>query len=255
MAEPDIDDFEYQLAQEAKEKALKSGPVSGGDEASGERRQGTTRLDPDGTVYEWDEEKQAWFPKIDEDFIARYQANYGFNDNNEAEASTLEQETFVHNRPKPDELNVDLTAFALKKDEDTQKNDNKRKAPSDPTWFEIDDAHNTKVYVSNLPSDITEDEFVDVMKKCGLIMKDDNNKFKIKIYRDREGNIKGDALCDYAKVESVQLALDILDGYDVKGNTISVERAKFSLKGEYDPSKKPKKGKKSKEKLKKKIDK
>ena len=29
-------------------------------------------------VYEWDAAKNAWFPKIDEDFMAQYQMNYGF---------------------------------------------------------------------------------------------------------------------------------------------------------------------------------
>ena len=32
----------------------------------------------DGMVYEWDKEKNAWFPRIDEDFMAVYQMNYGF---------------------------------------------------------------------------------------------------------------------------------------------------------------------------------
>ena len=27
----------------------------------------------DGMVYEWDSAKKAWFPKIDEDFMAQYQ--------------------------------------------------------------------------------------------------------------------------------------------------------------------------------------
>ena len=48
------------------------------------------------------------------------------------------------------------------------------------------------------------------------------------------------------------MALKILDGYDVKGKQIKVELAKFQLKGEYDPTKKPKKKRrKDKEKLKK----
>ncbi|BET01243.1 RRM [Nesidiocoris tenuis] len=46
-------------------------------------------------------------------------------------------------------------------------------------------------------------------------------------------------------VESVQLALNLLDGYDFKGKKIKVERAKFTMKGsEYNPSLKPKKKKK-----------
>ena len=36
------------------------------------------------------------------------------------------------------------------------------------------------------------------------------NKPKAKLYKDEEGNFKGDGLCTYLKVESVQLALTIL---------------------------------------------
>lgn len=43
------------------------------------------------------------------------------------------------------------------------------------------------------------------------------------------------------QVESVELALKILDGYEVRGNKIHVERAKFTMKGNFDPSKKRKK--------------
>lgn len=50
--------------------------------------------------------------------------------------------------------------------------------------------------------------------------------------------------------------MNILDGSTLKGRTISVERAKFTLKGEYDPTKKPRKRKKKDiEKMKKKQEK
>ena len=49
MAEED--DFERQLLLEKEEQYKKE--------------QGYTYTDPnDGTVYEWDQEKQAWFPKV-----------------------------------------------------------------------------------------------------------------------------------------------------------------------------------------------
>ena len=35
--------------------------------------------------------------------------------------------------------------------------------------------------------------------------------------------------------------MNILDGYEFKGHKISVERAKFELKGNYDPTKKKRK--------------
>uniref|UniRef100_T1GHU8 RRM domain-containing protein n=1 Tax=Megaselia scalaris TaxID=36166 RepID=T1GHU8_MEGSC len=53
----------------------------------------------------------------------------------------------------------------------------------------------------------------------------------------------------FFKVESVELALNILDGYDFRGHKIKVQRAKFEMRGEYNPALKPKKKKGDKEKL------
>lgn len=66
------------------------------------------------------------------------------------------------------------------------------------------DQQNTKVYVSNLPTDITEEEFVDLMQKYGLVMRDlQTGKMKVKLYTVPETDIlKGDALCTYIKVSS-----------------------------------------------------
>ncbi|KAF8787407.1 HIV Tat-specific factor 1 like protein [Argiope bruennichi] len=190
-------DFEEQLKLEELERKKKELSEEGISDPY-------TYVDPkDGTVYEWDVQKQAYFPKIDDDFIAKYQSNYNYQG-----------------------------------------------------WFEVDDAHNTNVYVTGLPQDITEQEFADLMGKCGLVMKDPATmKYRVKLYREN-GQLKGDGLCCYIKIESVSLALDILDGYVYKGKTLHVERAKFQLKGQYDPSKKPKKMKpKEKEKMKKKREK
>nr|XP_053657552.1 HIV Tat-specific factor 1-like [Cherax quadricarinatus] len=89
---------------------------------------------------------------------------------------------------------------------------------------------------------MTENEFIELMQKCGMILKDvDSNKPKIKMYRDKDGNFKGDALCTYIKVESVQLAIQILDEYQVGNKKIHVEQAKFQQKGEYNPKLKPRK--------------
>jgi hypothetical protein len=41
--------------------------------------------------------------------------------------------------------------------------------------------------------------------------------------------------------ESVDLVLNLLDGSEYNGHTISVTRAQFSMKGDFDPSKKKKK--------------
>lgn len=80
------------------------------------------------------------------------------------------------------------------------------------------------------------------MSKAGVIMKDPRtNKPKIKLYKTPEGDLKGDGTCCYVKMESVGLALDILDGWELKKHKVHVEKAKFQMKGEFDPSKKKRK--------------
>ncbi|KAF5304432.1 hypothetical protein FQR65_LT07962 [Abscondita terminalis] len=195
-----------------------------------------TYTDNEGVKYFWDKDKNAWFPKLDDEFMARYQLNYGFVDNTTKEEPKETEPVVPKEKSKP-----------------KQDSAMKRKAPPpEPTWFDIDDEHNTNVYVTNLPLSLTEEEFVELMQKAGLIMRDGvTGKMKIKLYVDPETkNFKGDALCTYIRVESVNLALDLLDGTDLKGNKIKIERAKFQMKGEFDPKLKPKKRrKKDKEKL------
>ena len=138
-----------------------------------------TYTDPaDGTVFEWDEDKKAWFPKLDEEFIARYQLSYGSN--------TVNTETEVEKKVLP---------------APSKASGEEKKQASEPNWFEVDEMKNTKVYVTNLPLDITEESLADFMQKCGLVEKDlETGKYKIKLYRDANGQVKGDALCTYIKV-------------------------------------------------------
>lgn len=106
--------------------------------------------------------------------------------------------------------------------------------------------------MSNLPTDITEVEFIEMMSKYGMIFRDPgSNKMKVKLYAEADGQLKGDGLCDYIRIESVQMALNMLDGAELRGCKIRVERAKFQQRGEYNPALKPKKKKKDKEKIKK----
>lgn len=172
--------------------------------------------------------------------MAQYQMNYGFAE--DTNASTQEKSK---DEPKALERKPDVI-------EKLEENKGVKRKPSTPSWFEVEDNQNTKVYVSNLPEEYTEEEFVDLMQKCGLVMRDAaSGKMKIKLYRDSDGHLKGDALCTYIRIESVDLALKLLDGYDFKNKKIKVERAKFQLKGEYDPKLKPKtKKRKEKQKLK-----
>ncbi|XP_076445255.1 uncharacterized protein LOC143283089 [Babylonia areolata] len=332
----DDEEFEEQLEQEQKAKVE--------EEEKEAVHQGLTYTDSDGTVMEWDPLRKAYFPQIDNDFIARYQMSYGTDSSSQASSeqtaatanpadatadsnqtwqdyynyynyhSTSEsgsKEGEAEGKDEKEYTTADYYAYyayyygedyaqkwlnsrmeeeeeaeEARKEEEAKKAGEekkgeegvkeeekdskgkqkkgkekegvKRKAPEQPpAWFDMDTEKSTHVYVSGLPSDLTEEEYKELMSKCGLIMFDPHTrKPKLKLYRNPDGTLKGDGLCCYIKQESVELALNILDGSNVHGSTISVERAKFEMKGNFDPSKKKKKlSNKAKRKLKEKQEK
>ncbi|XP_024122420.1 HIV Tat-specific factor 1 isoform X2 [Oryzias melastigma] len=219
-----------------------------------------TYTDPaDGTVYDWDPEKKAWFPKVTDDFIAAYQANYGFTkegdpDTNAGAVSSSDPPAPEPNSKPPEKEKSEAPASEPVPDptETTAKQAKQKgeKRKGDPGWFEIDDTKNTNVYVSGLPPDITPDEFVELMSKCGIVMRDPiTEEYKVKLYKDKDGNLKGDGLCCYLKKESLELAVRLLDESEIRGYKLHVEAARFELKGQYDASKKKKKSKDYKKKL------
>ncbi|XP_032993163.1 HIV Tat-specific factor 1 isoform X1 [Lacerta agilis] len=209
-----------------------------------------TYTDPaDGTQYEWDRDKRAWFPKVTEDFLATYHANYGFptesSDNSSASLTKTESKTPKDSKNTKIQQPTDPKASQAT---DLKQRGEKRKP--DAGWFHVEEQRNTNVYVTGLPPDITKDEFVQVMSKCGIVMRDPQTEEpKIKLYKDKEGNLKGDGLCCYLKRESVELALKLLDENEIRGYKLHVEVAQFQPKGEYDASKKKKKCKDYKKKL------
>ncbi|CAG08855.1 unnamed protein product, partial [Tetraodon nigroviridis] len=219
-----------------------------------------TYTDPeDGTVYDWDHEKKAWFPKITEDFLAAYQANYGFtqeggSDSKSAAVSSSEPADPDSNKTPPEKQNPGRPTQTSNADppeapsKEIKQKGEKRKA--EPGWFSIDEDKNTNVYVSGLPPDISTEEFAELMSKCGIVMRDPmTEEYKVKLYKDKEGNLKGDGLCCYLKKESVALAIRLIDESEVRGYRLHVEAARFELKGQYDATKKKKKSKDYKKRL------
>ncbi|XP_053555200.1 HIV Tat-specific factor 1 [Bombina bombina] len=204
----------------------------------------------DGTEYEWDVEKKAWFPKITDDFLAMYHANYGVDTENKDDSKESNSPETSHppNSKSKDEEQLNTKSKATSEPAESKAKGEKRKA--DPGWFHVDDQRNTNVYVTGLPPDITNDEFVELMSKCGIIMRDlQTEEYKVKLYKDKEGNLKGDGLCCYLKRESVELALKLIDEYEIRGYKLHVESATFQLKGQYDATRKKKKCKDYKKKL------
>ncbi|XP_006874779.1 PREDICTED: HIV Tat-specific factor 1 homolog [Chrysochloris asiatica] len=184
------------------------------------------------TPYEWDMDKKAWFRKITEDFTAPYQASCGFPDDG-ASSSTADVQDVSAGHPR--------ALLQRKPSEPTEPKRKGEKRKAESGWFHVDEDRNTNVYVSGLPPDITVDEFIQLMSRFGIIMRDpQTEEFKVKLYKDNQGNLKGDGLCCYLKRESVELALKLLDEDEIRGYKLHVEVAKFQLKGEYDASKKKK---------------
>ena len=101
------------------------------------------------------------------------------------------------------------------------------------------------MYVSGLPEDISDDEYLEYMKKAGMIKENDDGSPKCKLYRDQEGRPKGDAKCCYLKEASIDIAINILDGAEIRpGHKVKVEKDKFEQKGDSYVAWKPKAKKK-----------
>ncbi|XP_078424564.1 17S U2 SnRNP complex component HTATSF1 [Cetorhinus maximus] len=215
------------------------------EEADPARSRSNTFVDADGTEFEWDGEKKAWFPKITEDFLATYHASYGYFE--ESPDSTVNSGTGTQKTSAALQKSSQNNTVQIDPKETKHKGE-KRKA--DAGWIDVEEQKNTSVYVSGLPPDITNDEFVELMSKFGIIMQNpETEEYKIKLYKDKDGNLKGDGLCCFLKKESIDLALKFLDETEMRGYKLHVEIAKFEMKGQYDASKKKKKSKDYKKKL------
>ncbi|KAK2084003.1 HIV Tat-specific factor 1 [Saguinus oedipus] len=206
---------------------------------------------PTDTPYEWDLDKKAWFPKcpfnltlmsgkghtysaqidlqasdtkpITEDFIATYQANYGFSNDGASSSTANVQDVHARTAEEPPQEKAPEPTDPRKKGE-------KRKAES------------------GLPPDITVDEFIQLMSKFGIIMRDPQTE-EFKVITNTMNYSKQDMKKTEISRESVELALKLLDEDEIRGYKLHVEVAKFQLKGEYDASKKKKKCKDYKKKL------
>ncbi len=73
-------------------------------------------------------------------------------------------------------------------------------------------------------------EFEEFVQSCGIIRVDPNDGAKkIKIYREEDGTVKGDGMASYMRNESIELAIELLNGKEIKpGYPVRVSRAEFA---------------------------
>ena len=91
-------------------------------------------------------------------------------------------------------------------------------------------AVNTSIYVTGLPPELSDTEAFDFFKKAGVIKEDVlTGERRIRLYQDEDGRRKGDGTVTYMFPASIQLALTLLDGAEIKpGFAVAVTEATFA---------------------------
>uniref|UniRef100_A0A1J3IQ37 Transcription initiation factor TFIID subunit 15b n=1 Tax=Noccaea caerulescens TaxID=107243 RepID=A0A1J3IQ37_NOCCA len=95
-----------------------------------------------------------------------------------------------------------------------------------------DTCDNARIYISNLPPDVTTDELKDLFGGIGQVGRikqkrgyKDQWPYNIKIYTDEKGNNKGDAALAYEDPSAAHSAGGFFNNYEMRGNKISVTMA------------------------------
>jgi len=87
------------------------------------------------------------------------------------------------------------------------------------------------IYITKIPSEVSDSELLQICTRCGILKLDENGNPKLKRYRNDDGSVKSDARATYAFNASVENALLLLDGYEIRESVkIHVEKAKFDIK-------------------------
>ncbi|KAF8345816.1 hypothetical protein F5887DRAFT_137416 [Amanita rubescens] len=177
--------------------------------------------DDDGTEMEFNADKGAWLPALDEDLVKLQQAAYSVAgvDEEIPAAPVLRREN-----KKRKEYDYHVAGPSFKKG----KSGNKEQSMGEKK------SKNTAVYVSGLPADTNLEELVDRFSKCGVIEEDDEGDPKVKMYAGDDGSFSGEALVVYFKEDSVTLAVNLLDEAELRlgdlSTVMSVQRADFTHK-------------------------
>ncbi|KAF9570523.1 hypothetical protein EC968_001745 [Mortierella alpina] len=219
-----------------------------------------TYTDAEGVSFEYDENLKAWFPMFDEQLIQAQQSAYGKTIPEDLSSVYAENERRQKRKKngsgQEDIDNVLAAANAATTAAAAAGLDGTSEFPpgidSIPGRGEGSNKYNksnkkqkhgkeerkpkpiTSVFVMGLPLDTDVDEVAEVFKKGGVFMEDENEKPRIKLYTNQEGQRTGEALVTYLRPESVPLAIDLLDDTEyrpgVDKSRIRVQQAQFKEK-------------------------
>lgn len=142
-----VDDAELQSQWAASASVTDSEVASTSTLVSGD----PTRCVVNGVNMTWNPAAQQWIPDIEvnEDFLATYHANYGVA----YDYSQISAPTPSVPPTKSEEKKEKLT-------KEERLNKRREMESLEKGWVDIGEDKNTNVYVSGLPSTITEDEFM-----------------------------------------------------------------------------------------------
>ena len=168
----------------------------------------------DGTKYYWDDQEGDWV--VDERICNGDDEDEGGDDEGDDSNDDYEEKLSTHK-------NKDATNS--KNNDTTVHNSNKRKRKKHKKGA------NNWVYITGLPLDLTIEELKAHFVKCGLIaISPLDQQPKIKIYKDEEGNNKGDASLCYNATESVDMCINVLDeGFIRPSFKIRISKAEFHV--------------------------
>ncbi|GKV09513.1 hypothetical protein SLEP1_g21000 [Rubroshorea leprosula] len=104
-----------------------------------------------------------------------------------------------------------------------------------------DSCDNTRIYISNLPPEVTAEELRELFGGIGQVGRikqkrgyKDQWPWNIKIYTDEKGNQKGDAVLSYEDPQAAHSAGGFFNNHVMRGHTISVTMAQKTAPKAYD---------------------
>lgn len=186
-----------------------------------------------GVNYIWDDEEDCWIVDENDD---------GENSESENEDEEYDDEDVINlkykqamsemSRKMPQEEDHDIQLPYKSVSKQQNNNENSVKTSKKKNKKSKKNAPNNWIYITGLPKDITVEEIKAHFSKVGLIAPSPIDQTdKIKLYKDEVGELKGDCSLCYHAVESVEMAINFLDGgYIRPSHMIQVTKAAFETK-------------------------